>query len=473
MMSESQSQTQPDLKNMVDDLFGNSSDEESDDDDVRKESHVVATSVVSKASTDDIDDLFNSDDDIEVEHKPTSKRLRKGPVARKRDRGDMGDELSHKTNKRNRDSRSVPNDQPQLDSADEYDSGDDLIRNEDDDRFLDNAEDDQELLREYERDNEDFNDERPDKPGDRIGGAPKKVNAGGGIGLIDPNTKNPFEQTLLSLKKNKTIELTDARKGEIASDILNTLNQAAEEDRDLYSQGMPAIKKLQLLSRMERAVTTKALQETLLEYDLLSVLKSWIEPLSKTVLAGLTIRNAVYDILKKLPCTTQQIKRSQIGKTLMQLLKHKQETNENKRKIREIVDKWSRPIFGKSIDARNIDIRERLMHETSAEREHRAEIVEKNSTKIKKEKSSEQFDLRTEENEKVDDGRGRARLPMNHGLMFTVQPQSNISGQGGKRGNGTDNSRTNVVKRLKDMKQASGKKNFRLIQADIGGRDKA
>lgn len=299
--------------------------------------------------------------------------------------------------------------------------------------------------------------------------------------MIDPNTSNPFEQTLLALKRNKAVDVTDAKKGEIAGDILSTMNQAAEEDRDLYQQGLPGVKKLQMLARVERAVTTKSLQSTLLEYDLLSVLKTWIEPMSKTVLAGLTIRNAVYDILKKLPCTTEQLKRSQIGKTLMILVKHKLETNENKRKIREIIDKWSRPIFGKSVDARNIDIRERLMHETPAERQHRAAMIEKNTSKIIIEKSSKQFELNSGEKEEIDDGRGRARMPHNHGLMFTVQPQSKILGKtdslGGKVGvvktQKDNSSRNNIVKRLKDMKQSSGKKNFRLIQADVGGRNKS
>jgi transcription factor SPN1 len=376
-------------------------------------------------------------------------------------------------------------------SDDEYDSGEDVVKTKEDDHFLDNEDDNEELLREYERDNDNFDDERPELGGGSMGrssssGPMKRVNGGGGIGMINPNTSNPFEQTLLTLKKSKAVEITDAKKGEIASDILNSMNQAAEEDRELYQQGQPAVRKLQMLSKMERAVTTKQLQMTLLDYDLLSVLKSWIEPMSKTVLAGLTIRNAVYDILKKLPCQTEQLKRSQIGKTLMTLVKHKQETNENKRKIREIVDKWSRPIFGKSIDARNIDIRERLMHETAAEREHRAEMIGKNTSGAVREKSSKQFELKTGEKEIVDDGRGRARMPMNHGLMFTVQPQSNVPGKGdtallpgGKAAASTarksqeDSSRNKIVRRLKVMQQSSGKKNFRLIQADVGGRDKA
>ena len=364
-----------------------------------------------------------------------------------------------------------------------------MVKTKDDERFLDNDEDDEELLREYERDNDVFDDERPDNmnmSNAARAGPQKKVNGGGGIGMIDPNTVNPFEQTLLTLKRNKAVDVTDAKKGEIAGDILSTMNQAAEEDKDLYHQGVPAVKKLQMLSRVERAVTTKSLQGTLLEYDLLSVLKSWIEPMSKTVLAGLTIRNAVYDILKKLPCTTEQLKRSQIGKTLMVMVKHKNETSENKRKIREIIDKWSRPIFGKSIDARNIDIRERLMHETSAEREHRADMIEKNSSNIIKKKTSKKFELKSGEKEVVDDGRGRARMPLNHGLMFTVQPQSNVPGKGGAESVGggkpsvgakavqkEGGSRSNIVKRLKDMKQSSGKKNFRLVQPDVGGRNKA
>mmetsp|Transcript_13510 Transcript_13510/g.22207 ORF Transcript_13510/g.22207 Transcript_13510/m.22207 type:complete len:480 (+) Transcript_13510:80-1519(+) len=478
------SQTQAELKNMVSDLFGDSSDEE--DNEVDETSVKVPIPPVVKKPIDE-DDLFSSDEEDEVQA-PAKKRLGTGVAAKKRDRS--GESASTSDAKRSRKGQSGSSSGEVADdihdSDDEYDSGEEVVKTKEDDDFLDNNEDDQELLREYDKDNETFDDERPDGDvryhtgGGRSSGSTKKVSGGGGIGMIDPNTTNPFEQTLLALKRKKATDVTDTKKGEIVSDILRAMNEAAEEDKLLYQQNQPAIKKLQMISRMERAVTTKTLQNILLEYDLLIELNKWIEPMSKNVLAALTVRTAVYDVLMKLPVQTDHIKRSKIGKTLMSMVKHKQETPENKRKIRAIVDKWSRPIFGKSTDARAIDIRERLMHETPSERQHRADMIEKNTSKIISETSSRQFELNSGEKEELDDGQSRARLPVSHGLMFTVQPQSRNGGVGDALGRGNsaakhqkDSSRNSIVKRLKDMKQSSGKKDFRLVTADVGGRDKA
>ena len=70
-----ESQTQPELRNMVSDLFGESSDEE----DEAKETSLKETSTTTAAAiknivSDDDDDLFNSDEEVEVE-KPEPKRL--------------------------------------------------------------------------------------------------------------------------------------------------------------------------------------------------------------------------------------------------------------------------------------------------------------------------------------------------------------------------------------------------------------
>ena len=98
----------------------------------------------------------------------------------------------------------------------------------------------------------------------------------------------------------------------------------------------------------------KSLQHSLLEKDILGSLRDWIEPkndLSKT-LPSLAIRTAVYGILVKLPCEADHLKRTQgnkkpIGHIILALRKHKSETPENKRILKELMEKWCRPVFGK------------------------------------------------------------------------------------------------------------------------------
>ena len=78
------SQTQPELKNMVSNLFGESSDEEDNsDDELGNDSPIkLSTTPSSKKNVIDEDDLFNSDDESQGEE-PVARRLSKGPVTKK------------------------------------------------------------------------------------------------------------------------------------------------------------------------------------------------------------------------------------------------------------------------------------------------------------------------------------------------------------------------------------------------------
>ena len=69
-----ESQTQPELRNMVSDLFGESSDEEDEAKETSLKETSTTTAAVIKNIVSDDDDLFNSDEEVEVE-KPEPKRL--------------------------------------------------------------------------------------------------------------------------------------------------------------------------------------------------------------------------------------------------------------------------------------------------------------------------------------------------------------------------------------------------------------
>jgi lysophospholipase L1-like esterase len=99
-------------------------------------------------------------------------------------------------------------------------------------------------------------------------------------------------------------------------------------------------------------VSMKALHNTLLEKDFLCYLRDWIEPKSSSVLPAISLRTAVYEMLLQLPAMTEHLKRGNdkmpIGFVIVSLRKHKMETPENKRLLKELMDKWSRTIFNKT-----------------------------------------------------------------------------------------------------------------------------
>ncbi len=65
----------------------------------------------------------------------------------------------------------------------------------------------------------------------------------------------------------------------------------------------------------------------------------------------------------------ESLKESSIGKMVMYLWKHSSETASNKKIAQELIDKWSRPIFG--ISARYKDLGQLEEEDTMRRRESR------------------------------------------------------------------------------------------------------
>lgn len=443
------SQTQPEVTKLISDIFGDSDD----DDDFTPSQQPAPIPIRSNAD----DDLFESDEEDAPVRKPEMKRLVKSSFVMKPAKKNK--EGHKKLKKRPKESgekrpREVPketSEKPEaslLDSSDEYESDADVQRTAEDDAFLDQEDDNADLMEEYNADNQHFHDERPNKPTKRAESAPK--------------SDNPLDQTLHAMKKTKATEISESKKSEVAQSLLFEMDKAAKEDDVLYEQKEPAIRKLQLLPSCQRFITMKQLHNTLLDYDLLGVLRAWIEPRDKQTLPSLPIRTAVYDMLAKLPCQVDHLKRSGIGKTVMALLHHKYETPANKQLLRELVEKWSRPIFNKSSDMRSnvaaINSTPVVVGPSTPRHDRPTSIEDALNTGIRKAES---------------DNRSRVRLPTSNGFRFTVQPASTIIPKRKSLEEELGASKGQIMKRMKMMKSGSGKQDFRAMKADLSGRDKA
>jgi hypothetical protein len=109
-----------------------------------------------------------------------------------------------------------------------------------------------------------------------------------------------------------------------------------------------------VLTQVTNVLNLKPVQFTLLEYDILSSLKLWIDPIDNGKgLPALSLRVPLYESLLGLPCQVDHLKKSGIGKTVVALRGHKLESPENKKILKAIMEKWCRPIFNKSADTRN------------------------------------------------------------------------------------------------------------------------
>ncbi|KAK6158451.1 hypothetical protein DH2020_005765 [Rehmannia glutinosa] len=140
----------------------------------------------------------------------------------------------------------------------------------------------------------------------------------------------------------------------LVENVMAELEVVAEEDAELNRQGKPAINKLKKLSLLEDVLSKKQLQQEFLDHGVLTLLKNWLEPLPDGSLPNINIRAAVLKILNDFPIDLEQfdrreqLKKSGLGKVIMFLSKSDEETTSNRKLAKELVDKWSRPIFNKS-----------------------------------------------------------------------------------------------------------------------------
>jgi transcription factor SPN1 len=521
------SQTQPELIDAITDLFGDSDSDEDDDLPITKSSstsletsNTVETSGLKDNLYDsdteekieqpkkkqfshglkmtkqiDEDDLFQSDDEEEMISQTKNKkrlRLQKNETENMKKKIKSTSQKNEVKGHQKSSSRQTQNRTPGTgggtgastatadgELSDEYDSETDIQKTKQDDEFIDEEEDDTDLLQEYENDQQNFHDERPEFPNGR----------GGANGTLPSQEKNqpkidddPLSQALADMKKKKPKELTETQKGELAHELLHKMDKSYHDDRLLYEQQLPAIHKLKLLPSIKKVLLMKQLQMTLLDYDLLSVLKSWIEPIDKTALVGLTIRLTIYELLSLMPCQTEHIRRSGIGKTLVSLLKHKMETAENKQKLREIIEKWSRPIFGKSVDSRALDRRHKERLQTPDEAYYIRQQALKQQTSPRHSSSTsttsreeDMTSLLSSKIDTIDDSSDRVRLPLSNGFLFSSAVPSKLIGSTPSKPKKEEEKgkRQELTKSLKQLKADSGKKTFRLVQAAVSGRDKA
>jgi len=114
-------------------------------------------------------------------------------------------------------------------------------------------------------------------------------------------------------------------------------------------------------------MSQRSLHDTLLDMNALEVVRNWLAPfpaedlstgrelpLAKRTLPNLTLRGKLYALLKAMPIMPEHLKNSErggddtrpgLGKVSLMLLKHPGETADNKRMLQSLLEDWSRRIF--------------------------------------------------------------------------------------------------------------------------------
>ena len=132
------------------------------------------------------------------------------------------------------DAKKSTNDQDDdnVSEGDAYDSGEEVVENADDKKFL--ADEDDDLLagvvNEYGADDQNFDDDI----------RPKKKKSGGvGGGVVGGTRKpmDPFSETLATMKKPKKVDVSETDKQRIATDLLKKMDAACKKDDECFRKG--------------------------------------------------------------------------------------------------------------------------------------------------------------------------------------------------------------------------------------------
>lgn len=379
------------------------------------------------------------------------------------------------------------------DDEDSYNSAE-YVRTREDLDFIDTEGDDADAVAElYAEQN--FDDER--EAMEDNSGRKKKVKGAGSSSYrgrseraqleAEADEDDPILQAVNKLKKKKKVQKKYSELEEEAKPFLARMDQAAEEDEDAVAQKRPALKKLAMLSEVCDTMARRDMQRPLLDHDLLVICKRWMQPLPNGQLGNVTVRQRLLGSVGQMTgengITASDLKRSEFGKVVMSLYMHKSETPSMKRQLKSLIDQWSRPIFQKSGNMRDLErihhargggglaqiSRSNMMEQQMRENAAKAPVMGGHRGGRDQDLNSL---IQSGSKGKTETGINRVRVPFSKGFQYSVRPENKVTGDVDKRraqGGPTQDTRGKLSKRMVEKGRAKAK-NQRSANISIEGR---
>ena len=343
---------------------------------------------------------------------------------------------------------------------------DEGVPDEDDDRFIDDTgvpEDERRVISDGDGSEE---DEDRGRGGGRRREAPPEA---------EEAEEGEEEEEFGKKKKNKKLERTPEEIAMFVEQFMAKLDVAAEQDADLNRRSKPAIEKLKMLGELWNVLQKRQLQQEFLDRGVLSSLKNWLEPLPDGSLPNMNIRTTLLKLLTDLPIDVEhferreQLKKSGLGKVVMFLSRLPEETSTNKKLARDLVDKWSRPIFQKS--TRYEDLR---TYDEERPMPRRTPMKKPVPKRAQLDRGGDELDMmqQSEELKRGDAGyRQHASRPEALPLDFVRRPQSKVDPhevENRARQQRQEEKRMKMNKKLQQLKTT--KKNMQASKISVEGR---
>lgn len=437
-------------------------------------------------SDDDDDDdngpgLFDDsdDDDDDDEAPPPPKKLSKKERmealrAKKRSPSD-----THKT--------ATQQEDKDYDSGDSYNSAE-FVRTKEDNDFIDMDDDDPDAIHELYAEQR-FDDERPldweddKKKKKKKGNRKSSENDADGDGEEEEEV-NPIMAAVHKMKKKKRAQKKLSDLEEEAKEFLSLMERAADEDDAAIRERRPATRKLAMLHQVLDMLARRDMQRLLLDFELLAICKRWIQPLPNGSLGNVTVRQELLNAISKMNgesgVTPHDLKRSEFGKVVMALYMHKSETPSLKRQHKKLIEQWSRPIFQKSGNMRDLQHvnRAQVGGLTAVATAARASLSSSTAAAAASRGGDSERDLQdiiaTGQKSGSKESSNRVRVPFSKGFQYSVQPQARTGDVSDKRmmrasGTNTKDTRSNLSKRMTEKGRAASK-NQRSANISIEGR---
>jgi transcription factor SPN1 len=238
---------------------------------------------------------------------------------------------------------------------------------------------------------------------------------------LDPETRErrewerKLDEAMKPSKKRARADGVDLEQmqDEKLAALREEMRNAFYADCESIKNGEPAVRKLQLLPEVADVLRKHNLADSIVDNNLLEVVRLWLEPLPDASLPGYEIQKELFAALEWLPIKTIHLRESGLGKVVLFYAKSKRPQPQIKRIADKLIGNWTRPIMGRSdnyrdkrVIERNYDADEVLASAPNA----LAQPADADPTAIRR--------------------KNRAAIPTVRPVTFDVAPVSRLSGAG-------------------------------------------